>query len=243
MPAIPWLDINKLDFPSIECASEDPNGLLAVGGDLSTARILRAYRQGIFPWYDESQPILWWSPQPRAVLYPEKIYINRSLRKALRHADFTVSFDSAFDKVLNGCAEINPKRPGTWITDDMRGAYLALHQLGWAHSVEVWRGSELIGGLYGIGIGQMFFGESMFSREPNASKFALIHLCGQLQEWGYPIIDCQVGNDYLQSMGAEEIDRSLFKQHLNEYTNRIGQAVGMWEMHWRYSSSGSVGQT
>ncbi|MBQ0758935.1 MAG: leucyl/phenylalanyl-tRNA--protein transferase [Zhongshania sp.] len=234
MPTIPWLDIDKLNFPDVDNALDDPNGLLAVGGDLSRERILAAYRRGIFPWYEESQPILWWSPQPRAVLYPEQIYINRSLRKALRRDDYSVSFDTAFNDVLDGCAAISPKRPGTWITDDMRAAYQALHQGGWAHSIEVWRADKLIGGLYGLGIGRVFFGESMFSREANASKIALVHLCGQLHEWGYPLIDCQVGNDYLDSMGAQEINRDTFKQHLEQYTHAAGKPVGAWNMNWRY---------
>lgn len=236
MPTIPWLDTDKLDFPSVENALEDPNGLLAVGGDLSKERILAAYRRGIFPWYEESQPILWWSPQPRTILYPEQIYVNRSLRKALRRGDYSVSFDMAFNAVLDGCAALSPKRPGTWITDDMRAAYLSLHNDGWAHSVEVWRDDILIGGLYGMGIGKLFFGESMFSREANASKIALVHLCGQLQEWGYPLIDCQVGNDYLDSMGAQEINRDKFRQYLDQYSNIAARPVDKWAMNWRYGN-------
>lgn len=236
MPTIPWLDTDKLDFPSVENALEDPNGLLAVGGDLSKERILAAYRRGIFPWYEESQPILWWSPQPRTILYPEQIYVNRSLRKALRRGDYSVSFDMAFNAVLDGCAALSPKRPGTWITDDMRAAYLSLHNDGWAHSVEVWRDDTLIGGLYGMGIGKLFFGESMFSREANASKIALVHLCGQLQEWGYPLIDCQVGNDYLDSMGAQEINRDKFRQYLDQYSNIAARPVDKWAMNWRYGN-------
>jgi leucyl/phenylalanyl-tRNA--protein transferase len=237
MATIPWLDIKKLDFPNVEKALDDPNGLLAVGGDLTKERILAAYRQGIFPWYEESQPILWWSPQPRAVLYPDQVYINRSLRKALRRADYSVSFDTAFNEVIEGCAELSPKRQGTWITDDMHAAYQGLHRAGWAHSVEVWRDGELIGGLYGMAIGQVFFGESMFSREANASKIALVHLCGQLQKWGYPLIDCQVGNDYLDSMGAQEISRENFKQHLEQYTDIDGQPPEYWTMNWAYGKS------
>ncbi|MFT6552786.1 MAG: leucyl/phenylalanyl-tRNA--protein transferase [Zhongshania marina] len=239
MPTIPWLDVDKLDFPNVEHALEDPNGLLAVGGDLSKERILAAYRRGIFPWYEESQPILWWSPQPRTVLYPEQVYINRSLRKALRRGDYSVSFDTAFSDVLDGCAALSPKRPGTWITDEMRAAYLGLHNDGWAHSVEVWRGKTLIGGLYGMGIGQLFFGESMFSREANASKIALVHLCGQLREWGYPLIDCQVGNDYLNSMGAQEINRDTFKQYLDQYCNMAARPVKKWILNWRYGNVSS----
>jgi leucyl/phenylalanyl-tRNA--protein transferase len=233
MSGIPWLDPADLSFPPIEAALDDPNGLLAVGGDLSLPRLLNAYRNGIFPWFEDSQPILWWSPHPRAVIYPERLYINRSLRKALRRNDVEVSFDQDFAGVLNGCAQLSPKRPGTWITDDMRAAYLELHCAGWAHSVEVWRNKKLIGGLYGVAIDKMFYGESMFSREANASKIAFVHLCGQLQEWGYPLIDCQVSNDYLESMGAEELDRASFKKYLQSYACGQGKPK-KWVLDWHY---------
>jgi leucyl/phenylalanyl-tRNA--protein transferase len=233
MSGIPWLDTADLHFPPIEAALDDPNGLLAVGGDLSLPRLLNAYRAGIFPWFEESQPILWWSPQPRAVVYPERLYINRSLRKALRRNDFEVSFDQDFAGVLDGCAQLSPKRPGTWITDDMRAAYQNLHNAGWAHSVEVWRDKKLIGGLYGVAINRMFYGESMFSREANASKIAFVHLCGQLQEWGYPLIDCQVSNDYLESMGAEEMDRASFKKYLQSFASGDGHPQ-KWALDWYY---------
>lgn len=233
MSGIPWLDPADLSFPPIESALDDPDGLLAVGGDLCLPRLLNAYRQGIFPWYEESQPILWWSPQPRAVLHPERLYINRSLRKALRRNDFEVSFDRDFAGVLLGCAQLSQKRPGTWITNDMRKAYQCLHDAGWAHSVEVWRDNKLIGGLYGVAIGRMFYGESMFSRAANASKIAFVHLCGQLQEWGFPLIDCQVSNDYLDSMGAEEMDRASFKQCLQIYTSEESKPA-KWTLDWYY---------
>lgn len=233
MSGIPWLDPADLHFPPIEAALDDPNGLLAVGGDLSLPRLLNAYRAGIFPWFEESQPILWWSPQPRAVVYPERLYINRSLRKALRRNDFEVSFDQDFAGVLDGCAQLSPKRTGTWITDDMRAAYQNLHSAGWAHSVEVWRDKKLIGGLYGVAINRMFYGESMFSREANASKIAFVHLCGQLQEWGYPLIDCQVSNDYLESMGAEEMERASFKKYLQSFASGDGHPQ-KWALDWYY---------
>ncbi|MFT5888218.1 MAG: leucyl/phenylalanyl-tRNA--protein transferase [Zhongshania sp.] len=234
MPSIPWLDPVDLRFPAIELALDDPSGLLAVGGDLTTPRLLTAYRQGIFPWYEESQPILWWSPQPRTVLIPERVHIGRSLRKTLRRDDYRVTIDEDFSGVLDGCAALSPKRPGTWITDEMRNAYLQLHQQGWAHSIEVWRNNKLIGGLYGLAIGKMFYGESMFSRETDASKIALVHLCGQLQEWQYPLIDCQVGNDYLDSMGAEPISRSNFQHQLQILTNTEGNSPGLWQLSWQY---------
>ncbi|MEX1669411.1 leucyl/phenylalanyl-tRNA--protein transferase [Zhongshania guokunii] len=233
MSAIPWLDPTDLRFPAIESALEDPNGLLAVGGDLSVPRLLAAYRQGIFPWYEESQPILWWAPQPRAVVFPERLHIARSLRKELRRFEYDVSFDQDFGGVIQGCAELSQKRPGTWISDDMRSAYQNLHNAGWAHSVEVWRHGKLIGGLYGVAIGKMFYGESMFSRESNASKIAFVHLCGQLQEWGFPLIDCQISNDYLETMGAEEMDRASFKKCLQSYTN-IECAPAKWTLDWYY---------
>ncbi len=217
MPHIPWLDSSELRFPDIDNALEDPNGLLAVGGDLSPERLLEAYRHGIFPWYETPQPILWWSPQPRAVLFPERLHISRSLRKALRRGDYHLSADRCFGDVVDACAALSPKRPGTWITDDMRRAYQRLHELGWAHSIEVWQNGELIGGLYGLALGRVFFGESMFSKRSNGSKIALVALCCHLQQWGFELIDCQVGNDYLYSMGAETLPRQQFKNLLAEH--------------------------
>jgi leucyl/phenylalanyl-tRNA--protein transferase len=206
-------------FPPVERALADPNGLLAVGGALTTEWLTMAYRRGIFPWFDDDDgPILWWSPDPRAVLLPDRVRITRSLAKRLRNAGFEVKADTAFAKVIGGCAEERRSAPagasGTWITRGMMDAYVELHRLGLAHSIEVWRTEDgqrkLVGGLYGVSLGRMFFGESMFSRVPDASKVALCHLARQLDAWGFWIIDCQIANPHLTAMGAQEMRRSDF---------------------------------
>ena len=217
MSTIPWLDPDSLHFPDVSQALDDPNGLLSVGGDLSPARLLEAYQHGIFPWYESPQPILWWSPSPRAVLLPDGVHINRSLRKTLKRGGYRVTADGAFEDVVSACAELSPKRPGTWITRDMRRAYQRMFELGWAHSIEVWYGDELAGGLYGLAIGRVFFGESMFSRRRDGSKIALVHLCQLLQTRGFVLIDCQVGNDYLYSMGAQDMEREEFQDILQRH--------------------------
>lgn len=217
---LPQLDWDNLWFPAVEQAFDEPNGLLAFGGDLRPERILAAYRRGIFPWYQDDQPILWWSPNPRAVLFPEQIHRSRSMQKVLRSERFTVRMDTDFAGVIQGCAEITERRNGTWITESMRKAYCKLHERGYAHSIEVWREDSLVGGLYGIALGAVFFGESMFSREENASKIALIRLCQQLQRWGFAVIDCQVSNPHLHSMGASTIARSDFVKLLEQHTDR-----------------------
>ncbi|MBD2859255.1 leucyl/phenylalanyl-tRNA--protein transferase [Spongiibacter sp. KMU-158] len=230
---IPWLSADGGAFPDIDTALPEPNGLLAVGGDLSPSRLLDAYQHGIFPWYEQGQPILWWSPEPRAVLFPERIHISRSLRKQLRQDAFTIRFDSAFDAVIESCSELTQKREGTWITTAMKRAYKQMHQLGWAHSIEVWQEERLVGGLYGLAIGNIFFGESMFSRAPSASKIALVHLCEHLQAEGFVMIDCQVGNDYLYSMGAEDIGRPMFRRYLNDHARPELRKAQSWEsMFW-----------
>ncbi len=234
MPTINWLDPQDLSFPPLSQALDEPNGLLAVGGDLSIPRLLSGYRHGVFPWYEDPQPILWWSPDPRAVLYPHKIHISRSLAKRLRTPDYRVSADTAFERVVGHCAELSPKRTGTWITDDMRQAYTQLHRAGWAHSVEVWRDDELVGGLYGVAIGKVFFGESMFSRASDASKIAMVHLAGQLRSWNYHFIDCQVGNAHLYRMGAEDIDREAFSEQLAKYARTEADEPGRWALDWQY---------
>ena len=204
MSSIPWLDASDYAFPATENALSDPNGLLAVGGDLSPQRLIEAYRQGIFPWYDESQPILWWSPNPRVVLFPDRLHLSRSLKKRLNKQEYIVTFDRAFTQVIQHCALIpRADQAGTWITHDMLNAYIRLHEMGVAHSVESWCDGELVGGLYGVSLGKLFFGESMFSLRTDASKVAFVHLCNQLNDWGFPMIDCQIGNPHLSSLGLK----------------------------------------
>jgi leucyl/phenylalanyl-tRNA--protein transferase len=201
-------------FPDPALAEQEPNGLLAVGGDLSVERLMAAYRLGIFPWYGERQPILWWSPDPRLVLFPRAVRVSRSLRRTLRRNLYDVSIDCDFGGVVQGCAAPRPTADGTWIVPAMRRAYVRLHGLGHAHSVEVWQGAEPVGGLYGVAVGCAFFGESMFSRATDASKVALIHLARHLDLWGYDLIDCQVYTPHLASLGAVEIARSDFQRLL-----------------------------
>lgn len=203
-------------FPEVELAGAD--GLLAVGGDLDPERLLGAYRQGIFPWYSDDQPILWWSPDPRAVLRPGDLKISRSLKKTIRKNLFQVTFDNNFKEVISACAANRKKDddPGTWITRDMMDAYIELHQLGYAHSVEVWENNKLVGGLYGIALGKAFFGESMFSRKSDASKIGFSTLVQQLSKWDYQMIDCQVESDHLASLGAHPIPRWQFIAMLND---------------------------
>lgn len=204
-------------FPPLNTALAEPNGLLAVGGCLSVTRLLNAYRHGIFPWYNANEPILWWSPNPRLVLFPEHLQISRSLRKTLRKNTFTVTFDTAFDKVIANCAESRQHREGTWITQDIMRAYRELHRLGFAHSAETWREGKLVGGLYGVAIGRVFFGESMFHSETDASKTAFATLVRHLQNWHFELIDCQVYTHHLASLGAELIGRNDFMRLLDRY--------------------------
>lgn len=226
-----WLDplspVNA--FPDIELALEEPDGLLAVGGDLSVNRLLSAYSRGIFPWYNDDQPILWWSPNPRAVLYPGQLKISRSMKKRLRKQEYRITLDQDFAAVIQHCAAPRSSQAGTWIIAEMQQAYLKLHERGYAHSVEAWDGEELVGGLYGISIGKMFFGESMFSRRTDASKVAFIHLVRQLQAWGYPLIDCQVSSEHLTTLGAIEISRRDFRQQVEQLTMLHGQP-NPWQM-------------
>jgi len=223
MSDIIWLDENENLFPDVSLALTDPDGLLAVGGDLSAQRLLQAYWSGIFPWYEDYQPILWWSPNPRCVLYPDQLHISRSLKKTLRKNDFHVTFDQAFMKVMHRCSEARKDQDGTWITPDMLNAFEKLHTLGIAHSVEVWHTEndhpKLIGGLYGIAMGSVFFGESMFSRRVDASKIALHSLSQRLLECGFSLIDCQVHSDHLESLGAVNIERQQFISHLEQHIN------------------------
>jgi len=200
-------------FPSVEQALREPNGLLASGGDLGVSRLLDAYRHGIFPWFSPGEPILWWAPDPRMVLFPDEVRVSRSLAKHMRHGGFEIRTDTAFVEVMQACAA--PRRgdagqTGTWISPAMIAAYTRLHHQGHAHTVEVWENGALVGGVYGVAIGRMFYGESMFSRTPDASKIALVHLCRQLQRWEFGMIDCQMETEHLASMGARPIPRSVF---------------------------------
>jgi leucyl/phenylalanyl-tRNA--protein transferase len=224
---IPWLPEDAI-FPALGKALAEPNGLLAAGGDLSPRRILAAYRRGIFPWFSRGEPILWWSPDPRMVLLPDELKISRSLAKTLRNANYEVRLNTAFDDVIHACAS-KPRdgQPGTWITREMQQAYRELHRLGHAHSVETWIDGELAGGLYGIAIGQAFYGESMFAHARDASKIALAHLCAYLKQRGFGIIDCQMETSHLASLGARPIPRSDFAARLDELCAR-GDAAGHW---------------
>ncbi len=212
---IPWLDAST-DFPPADRALREPNGLLAAGGDLSVPRLLNAYRHGIFPWFNADDPLLWWSPDPRMVLVPGEFRISHSLRKTLHHQQFEVRFDTAFESVMRACAAPRDGQAGSWIHDDMIAAYCALHALGHAHSVECWQGGQLVGGLYGVAIGRMFYGESMFSRVSDASKVALAHLARQLERWDFGLIDCQMNTPHLASLGAREIPRTDFLARVQE---------------------------
>ncbi len=229
MATIPWLEGGELDFPPLEQALDEPDGLLAVGGDLSPERLLHAYRQGIFPWYEDPHPIFWWSPAVRAVITPGTLHVSRSLRRSLRRQPWQVSRDQAFDAVVVACAQLDQQRPGTWITAEMRAAYNRLHQLGWAHSVEVWLEGVLVGGLYGVAIGGAFFGESMFSRVSDASKIALLHLDRYLHDREFGMLDCQMMTPHLASMGARPLPRPRFARQLaREVTRSCPETSGAW---------------
>ncbi len=219
-----WLKRDNLDFPALDKALREPNGLLAAGGDLSAARLLAAYRHGCFPWYSDGQPLLWWSPDPRTVLPPAELHLSRSLAKLIRQQRFEVSFDRDFAAVIQGCAGPRDYADGTWITEPMQQAYLELHRQGVAHSVEVWDNGKLVGGLYGLAIGQLFFGESMFSRADNASKVGFATLVGKLRAWGFVLIDCQMPTQHLHSFGARAIPRDEFAAYLRQYLDQPNSA-------------------
>ncbi|MBN7769412.1 leucyl/phenylalanyl-tRNA--protein transferase [Marinobacter daepoensis] len=232
MTSLPWLDPDQLWFPPAEDALVDPDGLLALGGDLSPERLMLAYRNGIFPWFSDDQPILWWSPNPRCVLYPSRIHVSRSLRRTLNQHRFHVSADRCFGRIIRLCA--STRAEGTWITDDMMAAYGELHKRGVAHSIEVWNHNhELAGGMYGLAIGRCFFGESMFSLETNASKVLMVHLANQLEEWGYQIMDCQVESSHLLTMGAKTIPRAEFLSILRACIDRKPDQSD-WNLSWRW---------
>ena len=223
---IPWLN-NNAPFPPVNRALRESNGLLAAGGDLSVPRLLEAYRHGIFPWFNLGEPILWWSPDPRMVLIPGEFKTSRSLAKVLRNAAYEVRCDTAFEQVMRGCAAPRGGHHGTWIHEDMIAAYCALYEIGYAHSVEVWMDGRLVGGLYGVSIGRMFYGESMFSHASNASKIALAYLARQLERWQFKMIDCQMNTAHLASLGAREISRSEFIARLQELINC--ESVTHWQ--------------
>jgi len=211
--------LHNLSFPPVEQALRSPNGLLAAGGDLSSARLLEAYRHGIFPWFSEGEPILWWSPDPRMVLFPHEFKVSNSLHKTLRNGRHEVRFDSNFEQVMRACAAPREGASGTWIVEEMIAAYCELHRLGYAHSVETWIDGKLVGGLYGMALGRMFYGESMFSRKTDASKIALAYLCAQLGKWNFGMIDCQMNTPHLTSLGAREIPRKEFIARLQDLIN------------------------
>jgi leucyl/phenylalanyl-tRNA---protein transferase len=221
MKSITWLSPQDAPewFPPLDQALEEPSGLLAAGGDLSPERLIAAYRRGIFPWYSPGQPVLWWSPDPRAVLFPEEFHCTRSLAKRLRNGGFAASLDRDFAAVIDGCAAPRAASPGTWITSEMRAAYLELHRLGCAHSVEIWHQGALAGGLYGVRLGAVFFGESMFSRERDASKAALAHLVALCRDRALAVIDCQLPSRHLASLGARTIPRTQFQALLRKYVH------------------------
>mgnify|MGYP002629492546 CR=1 FL=1 len=219
---LPRLDPDSVEFPDPATALLNPDGLLAYGGDLGPARLLSAYRQGIFPWYSEDEPLLWWSPDPRMVLFPKEFHCSRSLRKLLLGTRFRVTTDQAFHDVVVGCAQPRTEDSGTWITGQMVAAYCTLHNLGYAHSLEVWDDKELVGGVYGIALGKVFYGESMFSKVTNASKTAMAWLVALLPHYGFTLIDCQLHNPHLASLGARLIPRVEFRQYLT--TERIPSA-------------------
>ena len=221
-------------FPDPSLALSEPNGLLAVGGDLSPNRLLNAYRNGIFPWFSEGEPILWWSPAPRSVIFPKKLKISKSLKKTIRKKIFQITLDQAFDEVVKGCSQprapVSETESGTWITAQMKQGYSELHHLGFAHSVEAWFEGELAGGLYGISMGKVFFGESMFTRKTDASKVAFVTLVKQLIEWDCQLIDCQIASGHLSRFGAVDIPREQFMNYLDRYAEPVDSHRGVWQL-------------
>ncbi len=224
---IPWLD-HTHEFPALALALQEPNGLLAAGGDLSPQRILAAYQQGIFPWFMPGEPILWWSPSPRMVLFPAELVLPKSLKKVVSNRPYRITFDTAFVDVMKGCAAPRGIENGTWISDEMLAAYKALHESGFAHSFECWMDDELVGGLYGLAIGKMFYGESMFARRSDASKIAFAHAVKWLQAQGYQMIDCQMYTDHLARFGARQISRDQFMTKLKTLIDAPTQ-LGPWQ--------------
>lgn len=228
---IPWLTPGD-PFPEVSRALRQPNGLLAAGADLSVPRLLDAYRRGIFPWFSDDEPILWWSPDPRMVLFPAELRVTRSLYKTLRNRRYEVRTDTAFRAVMRACAAPRPDATGTWITPAVIEAYCRLHDAGWAHSVETWIADELAGGFYGVAIGRMFYGESMFTRTRDASKIALAQFVGQAAALGVDLIDCQMATSHLSSLGAREIARSEFLARIEELVHSV-PSPGRWNLRVR----------
>ncbi|HSI94710.1 MAG: leucyl/phenylalanyl-tRNA--protein transferase [Methylophilaceae bacterium] len=228
---IPWLDTDT-PFPPLERALKEPSGLLAAGGNLTPQRLLDAYRHGIFPWYNPGQPPLWWSPDPRMVLFPNELKISRSLAKRLKKQDYEIRCDTAFREVMLACASTpRPEQDGSWIVPEILDGYCDLHALGYAHSIETWMEGKLVGGLYGVAIGRMFYGESMFHRATDASKLAFVHLVRHLKQQGYGMIDCQMHTPHLASLGAREIPRDEFARRLTELVNLKPDSSGKWNFH------------
>lgn len=227
-------------FPDASTALAEPNGLLAAGGDLSPARLLDAYRHGIFPWYSEGEPILWWSPDPRMVFATDAIRVSARLRRWLRGSDWGIRADTAFPRVMRACAAPRAGQRGTWITRAVLAAYQELHALGHAHSVEVYDATEhLVGGIYGVAIGRMFFGESMFSAATNGSKVALLALCRTLREWGFPLLDAQVSSPHLQTLGAFEMPRAQFVDRIGQLC-ALAHPAGSWRAHWPFDRAAKL---
>lgn len=227
-------------FPPVESALAEPNGLVAAGGDLSPARLLEAYRHGIFPWFSAGEPILWWSPDPRMVFATDAVHVSRRLQRWLARSDWTITADTRFDAVMRACAAPRAKQRGTWITPEMLGAYRALHDLGYAHSVEaVDATGRLAGGIYGVAIGRMFFGESMFSTSTNGSKVALLALCRQLHAWDFPLLDAQVASPHLATLGAFEMPRSRFVAHIR-HACAAPSPAGSWRDRWTFGVAGAL---
>ncbi len=241
MTYIPYLDDESPIFPpTANALSEEPNGLLAVGGNLEPQTLLRAYTLGIYPWFSPGEPILWWSPSPRMALSPSDAHFSRSLKKLARKQPFIITVDEAFSQVINQCSVTKRKdQQGTWISSEMQDAYQALHRLGYAHSIEAWRDGRLVGGLYGLAIGTAFFGESMFSTESGASKIAFASLCVQLVKWSFSIIDCQVHTPLLESFGASELERIEFETLLAKAIQE--KESFNWKTHWALNESGYDG--
>jgi leucyl/phenylalanyl-tRNA--protein transferase len=207
-------------FPPVERALAEPNGLLAAGGGLSVPRLIDAYQRGIFPWFSDGDPVLWWSPDPRMVLTPDELKVSRSLARRLRKGGFELTADTSFATVVRECAAPRRDQSGTWLVPAMQRAYLALHEAGVAHSIEVWMDGELAGGVYGVALGRMFFGESMFSRRTDGSKLALVALARRMRDWDMPLIDCQLATDHLASLGARPMPRREFTRIVRELVQR-----------------------